>query len=55
MKNAAAQLTLRDHFATAAMQGLIAQIPPDVSDNQLAEAAYLIADAMLEERKAPTA
>lgn len=44
-------MDLRDYFAAAAMQGLIAQIPEGVSDNQLAEAAYLIADAMLEERK----
>lgn len=44
-------MDLRDYFAAAAMQGLIAQIPEGVRYCQLAEVAYLIADAMLEERK----
>lgn len=40
--------TLRDYFATAAMQGLMANDARDAG--QTVEAAYVIADAMLKER-----
>jgi hypothetical protein len=49
-------MTLRDYFAAKAMQGLIASAnqkglyaPPD---NELASAAYELADAMLKARQA---
>lgn len=45
-------ITVRDYFAAAAMQGLLAQTPagsqPRVAD--FASAAYTLADAMLAER-----
>ena len=44
-------LTLRDHFAGLAMQGLLtAEIVGDYSNEHVAEIAYVIADAMLKER-----
>lgn len=44
-------LTLRDHFAGLAMQGLLtAEIVGDYSNEHVAEIAYLIANAMLKER-----
>jgi hypothetical protein len=49
-------MTLRDYFAAKAMQGLIASAnhkgmyaPPD---NELASAAFQLADAMLKARQA---
>lgn len=42
-------MTLRDYFATAAMQALITRI--DVSGGEQAPNAYIIADAMLEARE----
>jgi hypothetical protein len=40
--------TLRDQFAMAALTGLLADGKPDIHAARL---AYIIADAMLEERK----
>ena len=42
-------MTLRDYFAAKALQALIAG-PIEYSDPELAEGAYQIADAMIEER-----
>lgn len=45
-------MTLRDYFATKAMQGLLAtDLKPNVENEDLAEVAYAIADAMLRERE----
>jgi hypothetical protein len=45
-------ITLRDYFAAAAMQGLLtSEIVGDYSNKHVANIAYMIADAMLEERK----
>lgn len=45
-------MTLRDYFAAKAMQGLLAtDLKPDVENEELAEVAYAIADAMINERK----
>jgi hypothetical protein len=41
-------LTIRDQFAMAAMTGLLADGKPDIHAARL---AYIIAEAMLEERK----
>lgn len=41
-------LTIRDQFAMAALTGLLADGKPDIHAARL---AYIIADAMLEERK----
>ena len=48
----AKDITLRDHFAGLAMQGMLSSgnLPKSVSDEELADAAYTVADAMLEER-----
>ena len=47
----ARDITLRDHFAGLAMQGLLtAEIVGDYSNEHVAEIAYVIADAMLKER-----
>ena len=48
----ARDMTLRDHFAGLAMQGMGASgnLPKSVSDEELANAAYIMADAMLKER-----
>ena len=45
-------VTLRDYFAAKAMQGFVgsSRLAADVTDPKLAEAAYLIADAMMRER-----
>ena len=45
-------MTLRDYFAAKAMQGMMAdgQVLKLVEDEQMAEAAYAIADAMLKVR-----
>jgi hypothetical protein len=42
-------MTLRDYFAAAALQGMLAESDQYKFDN-LAKAAYKAADAMLEER-----
>ena len=42
-------MTLRDYFAAKAMQGLCAG--NSTNAQQIAEAAYIVADAMLEARK----
>lgn len=44
-------MTLRDYFAAAALQGLIASPVDDVTHAQAAEEAFLYADAMLAERQ----
>jgi len=47
----ARDMTLRDHFAGLAMQGLLtAELVGDYSNEHVAEIAYVIADAMLKER-----
>ena len=48
----AKDMTLRDHFAGLAMQGMMASgnLPKSVSDEELAEACYKVADVMLKER-----
>lgn len=48
----AKDMTLRDHFAGLAMQGLMANgtLPKSVSDEELADVAYMAADEMLKER-----
>lgn len=50
MKN----IELRDYFAGLAMQGELANYYCKESNDEIAEAAYEIADAMLEARKAST-
>jgi hypothetical protein len=42
-------MTLRDFFAAKAMQGLIAN--NNIGAQQLAHAAYVVADAMMEARE----
>lgn len=42
--------TLRDEFAMAAMNGLLASIDADADIDQVPSLSYLIADAMLAER-----
>jgi hypothetical protein len=45
------QITLRDYFAAAAMQGLLtSEIVEEYSNTHVANIAYMVADAMLEER-----
>lgn len=48
-------LTLRDYFAAKAMQGGIAQVPAgrQVTPEQVAKAAYIVADAMIAARSNP--
>ena len=46
-------VTVRDYFAAKAMQGMIGVVPKTVQDAELAEASYLIADAMMRERNRP--
>jgi hypothetical protein len=41
-------MTLRDYFAAKAMQGLTAN---STNPKEIAQAAYIVADAMLEARK----
>ena len=43
-------LTVLDTFAVAAMGAMIAVVPKTVNDAELAQAAYMIAAAMMEER-----
>jgi hypothetical protein len=45
-------MDLRDYFAAAALQGLLADHTRDGYPEALAASAYQLADAMLEERKA---
>jgi hypothetical protein len=44
-------MTLRDYFAVKAMQGLLADPNNEWEDTEYAEAAYVLADAMMEARK----
>ena len=47
----ARDMTLRDHFAGLAMQGLLtAEVVGEYSNEHVADIAYVIADAMLKER-----
>jgi len=47
----ARDMTLRDHYAGLAMQGLLtAEIVGDYSNDHVSEIAYLIANAMIKER-----
>ena len=43
-------MSLRDYFAAEAMQGLIANNSTDAQE--IAQAAYIVADAMLKRRQA---
>jgi hypothetical protein len=43
-------MSLRDYFAAAAMQGLLANIDTTSGKAQLAKSCYALADAMLAER-----
>ncbi len=47
-------MTLRDYFAAKAMQGMFASgnLPQSVQDDELAFAAYNMADAMMKAREA---
>jgi hypothetical protein len=47
-------MTLRDYFAAKAMQGLLAGLTPTTvwSQDEAAETAYNVADAMLRAREA---
>ena len=46
-------MTLRDWFAGKAMQGMFASgnVPRDLTNDELAEEAYLFADAMIKARE----
>lgn len=44
-----AELDMRDYFAAKVMQGLVTA--RETQPKQIAEAAYIVADAMLEARK----
>ena len=47
----ARDMTMRDHFAGLAMQGLLtAELVGEYSNEHVADIAYLIADAILKER-----
>lgn len=47
----ARDMTMRDHYAGVAMQGLLtAELVGEYSNEHVADIAYLIADAMLKER-----
>lgn len=47
----ARDMTMRDHYAGLAMQGLLtAEVVGEYSNEHVADIAYLIADAMLKER-----
>lgn len=43
-------MSLRDYFATAAMNGVISGTEIDLTPEHIAKAAYAVADAMLKER-----
>ena len=45
-------MTLRDYFAAKAMQGLVVDGVGSLMDEELADWAYRLADAMLKARKA---
>lgn len=56
VQGAYAGMTLRDYFAAKAMQGAVAGLLTgatllNANANEIAKAAYVIADAMLEARK----
>jgi hypothetical protein len=44
------QITLRDHFAGLAMQGILTTLSKAVNSDSVAQMAYNMADAMLAER-----
>jgi hypothetical protein len=45
-------ITLRDYFAASAMQGLLtSEIVEEYSNQQIANIAYMVADAMIKERQ----
>ena len=44
-------MNLRDYFAAKALQGLLANPSHTLEDQEYSEAAYMLADAMLESRK----
>lgn len=44
-------MTLRDYYANSAMQGLVANARTVLNSKELANSAYLIADAMLKQRE----
>lgn len=44
-------MTLRDHFAGLAMQGLIAGCTVDYDEDKVAESSYKMADEMLKARE----
>ena len=48
----AKDMTMRDHFAAQVAVGMMSSgnLPKSVSDEELADAAYTMADAMLKER-----
>jgi hypothetical protein len=53
-----AGMSLRDYFAAAALQGMLAQpvpLPKDMTKERLAVACYICADAMLAAREATNA
>jgi len=50
--NIPAPISLRDYFAAAAMQGMLAEDAEAYIFESLAEASYKVADAMLEARNA---
>ena len=45
-------MTLRDYFAAKAMQGLLSDGVGSLSDEELADWAYKLADAMMKAREA---
>ena len=46
------EITLRDYFAASAMQGLLTtESVVDYSNKQIAIISYMVADAMIKERK----
>jgi hypothetical protein len=44
-------MSLRDYFAAKALQGLVANPSHTLEDQEYSEAAYMLADAMLESRE----
>jgi len=44
-------MSLRDYFAAKALQGLLANPSHTLEDQEYSEAAYMLADAMLEAGK----
>lgn len=46
------ELTMRDRFAMAALNGMLSNIHSENNIALLAKSAYVVADAMMEARKA---